>query len=292
MNQVIAAFLIVTSTLFLLTNPGNAGQLTLGSWQAQGSALWRIAFPLDDSITSASGASELYYPQQGTYLTARYETLQTPKGYFSIDGGYMQKLHSQTGTDTDWNYSQGQQPWYYGQFQTDGTSGYLTVNWHKPTGTGQEIFYGYTYQNSNFRMTDGLYTINNYQPVNTPLPALQSSYNLTYQGPHIGTAVAKKISPTLALTGSVSYSPLAAVRGHGWWNLRELDFVHTGLGQMVDTQVGLRYTLPKTTGSFTVGYRYQYMDIYKGEENTSATITWDKAATVQHGIYVSGEYHF
>lgn len=292
MNLFIAALFVLASTLFLLTTPADAGQVTLGSWQAQGSAVWRIAFPLGDNGTSAFGASELYYPQQGSFLTARYETPQKQTGYFSVEGAYQPKIRSQTGTDIDWNYNQGQQPWYYGQFQTDGASGYLTVNWHKPTGAGREIFYGYTYQNSNFQMTDGLYTIYDYQPVNTPLPALQSSYNLSYQGPHIGTAVVKKISPAISLTGSVSYSPLAAVRGHGWWNLRDLDFVHTGLGQMVDTQVGIRYTLPKTTGSITVGYRYQYLDIYKGEENTSASITWEKAATVQHGIYMSGQYYF
>lgn len=294
MKQILLPLWVLCSFLYINTLSVWAGDVMIGSWPAQGYTKWRIEFPIGDQSTTFSGhgASELYYPQQGSYLTARYKTAQNKEGYFSAEGGYLNRLRPGKGYDTDWDYTRSDREWYLGEFQSGGTSSYLTFSWHKPVGASSEVFFGYSYRNSSFQMTDGLYSIYEYQPVNISLPTLASTYTLTHQGPHIGAATTKKLSSAISIVGAVTYSPLAAVRGHGYWNLRDLDFVHSGLGHMVDTQLGLRYNIPKSAGSVTLSYQYRYMDIYKGGENTSRDITWVTAATVQEGMYVSGEYRF
>lgn len=288
MTKILAVICITGLLLLSLDQKTSASEITLSTWKAQGFTKWRIEFP----IAPGSGASELYYPQNGTYLTARYESPHARNTYFSAEGGYQGNISAQKGSDSDWNYTQGKQLWYYGDFQTTGSSTYLNLNWHKPTSSDTEIFYGYSYRNNSFRMTDGLYTIYNYQPVSTQLPNLHSTYDISYQGPHIGAAATHSISPAVSAVGSVLYSPLAAVRGTGWWNLRDLDFVHTGPGQIVDANLGLRYAVPQASGAITVGYRFQWLDLINGWENTSSNITWKKATTIQQGLYINGEFRF
>jgi len=279
---------------FLFTTTVTAAEFSAGLWPADGSTKWRIDFPTTGTTSQASGvgASELTYPHSGTYITAHYQSTPTVKGYFTAEGGFMKEITAAVGSDADWNYANNNQYWYYGNFKTTGSSSYLNVSWHKPTSTNTEIFYGYSYRNNHFQMTNGLYTVDNYQSVNNPLPLLNSTYNITYQGPHIGTITTKKLSSAVSAIGSLTYTPLALVQGHGWWNLRALDFDHLGPGHMMDAQVGMRYSLPKTAGAITIGYRYQWLDIYTGSENTSSTITWDKAVTVQKGLYFTGQIRF
>ena len=294
MRLVLLPFWFLCVFFYISNQSVLAGDFAIGSWPVQGYTKWRIEFPMANRSTAFSdhGASELYYPQEGSYVTMGYKTQPNKKGFFSADGGYLNRLRPGIGFDADWDYTQSDREWYYGEFRSGGSSGYLDFRWHKPVSGDSEVFLGYSYRHSNFQMNDGQYSVYDYQSVNTSLPDLNSTYSLTYQGPHIGAATNKKISPTLSIIGTITYSPLAAVRGHGYWNLRDLDFVHSGLGHMVDTQLGLRYSMPKNSGSLTLSYQYRYMDIYKGGENTSHDITWVTAATVQEGVLVSGEYRF
>lgn len=112
-----------------------------------------------------------------------------------------------------------------------------------------------------------------------------------YHGPHVGLASSRQLTPNLALVGSFTYSPLSLVQGHGWWNLRNLDFQHLGTGRMLDGNVGLQYqVVGRRDQVLTAGYRYQHYALYTGSENTSDQITWTKADKVQQGWYMGGEF--
>lgn len=247
--------------------------------------MWRITFP-------TNGASELYYPQSAKYITATYEN-QLPRHTLRIEGGFTTAgLSSATGSDSDWDYSQSQGLWYYGEFKSAGSSGFLNIDWAKHTAHG-EVFIGYGYRYNHFLMTEGRYYIENYvnqNPVDT-LSNLHSSYDMTYQGPHVGVRTESPLSSKLSLIGTLSYSPLAYVAGHGWWNLRNLDFYHTGAGQMLDASIGIRYA-PEglKNGAVTVGYRYQRHSLLHGAESTNSAITWDKATNIQQGPYFISQF--
>ncbi|HMM20124.1 MAG TPA: hypothetical protein PKA10_05240 [Selenomonadales bacterium] len=273
--------ILLLAYIFILSvAPAEAGELSLGIWQASGSQMWRIAFPAD-------GASELYYPQSGKYITAIYEN-QFPRHTLRLEGGFTATgLSPAIGSDSDWDYTQSSGLWYYGEFKSAGSSGFFNIDWAKPTAHG-EVFIGYGYRYNHFRMTEGRYYIENYiaqNPVDN-LPDLFSSYDMTYQGPHIGVRTETLLSSKLSLTGSLSYSPLVYAKGHGWWNLRNLDFYHTGTGRMLDASLGIRYAPAKLKdGAVTIGYRYQRHSLLRGTESTDSTVTWDKATNVQQGPY-------
>ncbi|QJW49338.1 excinuclease ABC subunit C [bacterium BFN5] len=66
--------------------------------------MWRTSFPLDPN---SNGASELYYPHSGNYITGSFETGTGKNKAFRIDGGFMGNIRSGTGSDSDWNYQVG-----------------------------------------------------------------------------------------------------------------------------------------------------------------------------------------
>ena len=279
----------IVFSLFLLS-PGAAASagLTVGLWPADGYQTWRISFPAD-------GSSELYYPHTSTYLTAAYENDLPHNAKLRIEGGLASTIKAATGSDSDWDYARSSSLWYYGEFKTAGSSGFVNIDWVKPAGKSAEYFLGYGYRRNNYRMTDGLYYIDNYIAHNPPntLGSLDSTYSAVYQGPHIGIAGKSAISPRVSVVGSLAYTPLALFQGYGWWNLRSLNFEHTGAGQMVDAQIGLRFTpAGLKNGAVTAGYRYQRMSLYQGTENTSSEISWDKATNVQKGFYFTSEFRF
>lgn len=282
----------------LFVRPASASVLTISNWQATGSQLWRINFPGDNPSMSASekanlGASELNYPQSGTYVTANYDIPLSPSHSVSLEVGTLGEISSATGTDSDWDYSRSQKLWYYGTFQTGGTSTFVNLDIKHKLANDTEFFYGYGYSNSHYLMTEGYYSVLDYDTVTLPLPTLHSTYSLAYHGPHIGLTGTKQLAPKLALVGSFSYSPLALVQGHGIWNLRSLDFRHLGTGQMLDGKIGLHYAIAgRRDNSLTLGYRYQYYGLYTGSENTSNQITWTEATKIQHGWYMGGDFSF
>jgi hypothetical protein len=279
---------VILTVMFMGSGLAAAAQASLGLWPATGSQVWRISFPAD-------GASQLVYPHKSTYLTASYENSLPRWGKLRVEGGLASGVKAATGSDSDWNYTRNQNLWYYGEFKTSGASAFVNVDWVKPGGKDREYFVGYGYRQNAFRMTDGVYYIENYVAQNPPntLAGLDSTYTATYQGPHVGVKGKSDLSERVSVVGSLAYSPLALFQGHGWWNMRGLDFDHTGAGQMVDAFVGLRYALNGAKGSsVTAGYRYQYMSLYQGTESTSADISVDKAASVQKGFYFATEIRF
>lgn len=282
-------FLIIT---LLLTSPAvtHAADISVGVWHASGSELWRTSFPLHTTLVD--GASELYYPHSGNYVLAHYENNISPKQSLSIEGGIMTDATSNTGSDSDWDTTQSTDLWYYGQFKTTSKGGFLTIDWQQYTSNNTSIFYGYTYNINHYSMTDGLYSILNYGAVNESLPTLNSHYTMVYQGPHVGMIHKVPLTNKLTAIGSFSYSPWALAQGHGWWNLRNLNFEHVGSAQMLDTSIGLLFTPKPQTTAITLGYRYQYFKLITGWENMSPDISWDKATTIRQGYYFSVEKRF
>lgn len=282
----------LTFTFFLLTPSlvTSAADVSIGNWHASGSQLWRTTFPLHTTLVD--GTSELYYPHSSNYVVVNYENNVSPKDSLSIEGGIMTDATSNIGSDSDWDTSLSKDLWYYGQFRTKAKGGFLTIDWRKHTSNHTSVFYGYTYNINHYSMTDGLYSIIKYVAVNEPLPTLNSHYTMIYQGPHVGVIHKVPLTNKLTAISTVSYSPWALAQGHGWWNLRNLNFEHVGSAQMLDAKIGLHFTPRPQAAAITLGYRYQYFRLIKGWENTSPDISWDKATAIRKGYYFSVEKKF
>lgn len=285
MKQSIAGLIGLTIIFFISSSPVQAAEFSLGTWHATGYEAWRTSFTLYDDSGAGSGSSELLYPQSGHYLIGSYENQLSSKKSLRIDGGILTHLKDAGGTDSDWDYSSGEKLWWYGEFKTSGRSGFLNIDLVKPLSKNAEFFYGYGYRINKFRMTDGIYHIEDYAPVQDTLSNLDSYYTTIYQGPHIGVSAAAPLAAKIAAFGSLTYTPLAVAQGHGWWNLRSLDFTHIGPAQMFDSSIGLTYAFTKDK-SLTLGYRYQYYGIFSGRENLSSQVSWDKATNIQRGLFI------
>ena len=277
--------------LCLAPNIAHGAQLVLGSWQTTGSEVWRTTFPLSSASNTVNGASELFYPHSGSYLTANYENDIGAKRKLRIEGGIMANIGNAAGSDSDWDYSKSTNEQYYGEFITNGKSNFININLIRPINGTSELFYGYSYRMNRFRMQNGVYKIWDYDPVNLDFSSLDSYYSTTYQGLHIGLSAKAPIGSKVSVIGTFSYSPLAIAQGHGWWNLRGLDFKHQAPAQMLDGSIGLDWR-PTQATSITLGYRYQRMFITKGWENLNSTVTWEKATSVQQGVYITGTNRF
>lgn len=273
-RQFLCAFVIT----LLLPAIAFASELSVSSWQTTGSQSWHISFPVN-------GASKLYYPQNTKYFLVNYSQPINTNKSLSVEYGSNQTSLG-TGSDSDWDYTKSNALWYYGEFNSKGHSYFANLNFNAINNQYSKFYYGYGYHHSNFLMTNGMYTVENYNAVSDPLPDLNSSYTITYQGPQIGLQTEHPFNNRLSLLSTVIYAPFAVVKAHGWWNLRNLDFVQTGSGQMLDGTIGLRYMLSsKHSETVFLGYRYQQLKLNTGTENTSATIDWDKAVHVQKGLY-------
>lgn len=256
--------------------------------------MWRTSFPTATADPAGQrGASELYYPQNGTYVIGTYENSLPKKQSLRIETGIMNSINPAIGSDTDWENQASAAKWYYGEFTSRGSSMFINADWvHKKT-AHLERYYGYSYRYNSFNMTDGTYYLVNNVPQSPPLQVggLDSTYKMIYQGPHIGWKYTAPSRGKLTPVATLSYTPLAYVHGRGWWNLRSLDFTHIGPGQMLDTSLALRYS-PTSSTAFILGYRYQYNSLFRGWENTSGDISWDKATAIQQGFYFSAQTQF
>lgn len=272
--------------LALLSPPSNAADhLSLTYWNTAGSQAWRTTFPVD-------GASELRYPADGNYIIGSYE--KQLAGYsIKAEGGISSRFRAGTGSDSDWDYTRSQALWYYGEFSSGGSGDFFNID---RVGAGNpQFFWGYGYSHNRFTMTQGRYITENYvsQDPNHLLPDLASTYDITYQGPHVGFRSTTKLTPVVSLLAAVTYSPFAVVNGHGWWNLRDMEFGHIGSGQMLDTDLALQYNPPQLPDSaLLLGYRFQQHSLIRGGENGNPDIRWEKAIAIRHGIYLSGRYRF
>lgn len=284
-------FVIALFLFFSLPLPVFAASAQFGLWQTSGFQEWRTSFPLSLGSTLHTGASELYYPQTGTYLTGTYETALKHRHFWRMDGGLLVRQTSGTGSDSDWDFNQSSSLWWYGEFKSAANSAFLNIDYVSRKSPDLETFWGYGYRSNGFTMTDGIYYIENYatpSPYPDNLTGLNSTYRMVYHGPHAGLRYQSALLPHLTVTGSLTYSPLAFVQGEGWWNLRQMHFVHNGIGQMLDTSVGLEYKF-SAHATVSLGYRYQYNSLYHGWENTSDSISWDKATNIQRGPYFSAK---
>lgn len=287
--------LLLILITFLLAFPASklsAASLSLGNWAVDGSQTWHTAYPISASATR-NGASQLSYPHSGNYFVGSYEIPLAKHKTLSIEGGILGKIKPSVGSDSDWNYTLSNQLLHYGEFTTSGNSRYFDIEMKIPQKTQTDILYGYKYFNSNYKMTDGIYYLYNYVPQSPPdaLPDLYSSYTMTYQGPYIGIQHHVKLTPAISSISTLKYSPLLFAQGHGHWNLRDLDFNHTGTAQMLDAAIGLEFALA-TQSRLLLAYRYQRTSLFRGWEDTDSSIIWDKATSIQKGIYIIGNVTF
>ncbi|MEG6585791.1 hypothetical protein [Dendrosporobacter sp. 1207_IL3150] len=291
MSKFMVLFIVFVLSAIAQNSSVKAATISIGNWAVDGSQMWRTSFPLN---ANGYGSSELKYPHSGNYTTVSLETPLTNKKTLRVAGGFMGQIQNATGSDSDWNYPLGgNNLWYYGEFNTSGAANFIEISWVKKLNDTNSLSYGYSYSKSNYLMTDGVYYISNYQIESPPLQLenLHSTYTMIYHGPFIGIESEKKLSSKITAVGTIKYSPLAIAQGHGYWNLRDLDFRHMGIAQIIDTQAGLRFSVIKN-GAVTVGYRFKQMDIYRGWEDLSPDISWDKATSRQRGIYINGEMKF
>lgn len=277
--------------LCLAPNIAQGAHLALGAWQTTGSEVWRTSFPLSSASDIANGASELFYPHSGNYLIASYENDIATNRKLRIEGGIMAKINSAVGSDSDWDYSKSNDVQYYGEFNTSGKSNFINIDLIKPINRTTDLFYGYGYRMNDYRMHNGFYKTWNYGAINQNFSNLDSYYTTIYQGLHIGLTAKAPISKNVSAIGTLSYSPVAIAQGHGWWNLRDLEFRHQAPAQMLDGSIGIDWQ-PNPETSIVLGYRYQRMSITNGWENLSPTITWEKATSVQQGFYITGTNKF
>lgn len=284
----LAVFFILSASITVL-----AADVSIGTWSASGSEVWRTSFPLyhNDTNSYSDGASELRYPHSGTYILGGYETPINARQKLRVEGGLMVSINNASGSDTDWDYGSSTPLWYYGEFKNGGTSGFINLDFAKPLNKNTEFFWGYGYRINRYHMTDGVYLVQEFKNQPSTLSNLDSYYTTIYQGPHIGVNSKTSIARKLSAIGMLSYSPFAIATGHGWWNLRNLDFDHQAPAKMLDANIGLKWQ-PDTRSTVTIGYRYQYLSIYKGWENLSSAITWEKAENVQKGLYLTGTKMF
>lgn len=291
--------IVLLATMLMFIQPLEAeASLSISNWQTSGSQQWRINFPgyaggLSNFKNADSGASELYYPHKGDYSTVNYEKPLSPVHKVKLEVSTLGSLGQGIGSDSDWDRSRSHDLWYYGVFQAGGSSILLNLDFTHTINPNTEFFYGYGYSNTRYSMTQGYYSVMDYTSVSTSLPNLNSTYSIVYHGPHVGVIGTKQLASKLELVGSVAFAPLTIVQGHGWWNLRNLDFKHSGTGQTLDGKLGLKYLVSGSQdNALTVGYRYQRNSLYTGTENTSSNITWTKATQELHGWYMGGEFKF
>ena len=280
---------VLLFSLLALSPAALGNSFSLGTWNASGSQVWRTTFPLHKD--AGTGASELYYPKSGQYITASIERQLSNQRLLTVEGGIIGSINKGVGSDSDWDYTLSPILWFYGEFATGGKNYYLSVNWKQPVNSHTQFFYGYSYQFNHYSMTDGLYLIEDYDPVFHLFPNLNSYYTMIYHGPYAGISYYKPVAKKLSAFANLSYTPLALAQGHGWWNLRNLHFEHVGPAQMFNSQVGVDIQL-SSSSILSLGYRYQHNRIFAGRESSNSTISWAKASTTQKGFYFTGKHYF
>lgn len=276
--------LTILFTLVQLPQLIFAASFSLGTWQTTGSEVWSTSFPVN-------GRSELYFPHSATYTTLNYERDLPSHKKIAVQAGLTTAFTDAKGSDADWDYTKSNNYWYFGDFNTTGKSGYITVDIAKEINKQSGFFWGYSYNVSHYHMTQGHYSIDDFNAVNTDYPNLASNYTMVYQGPHLGVTGRLPLTKNASLVGTAAYSPLALAEGQGWWNLRNMSFSHLGAGQIADAEFGAELGSSKDK-LLTIGYRYKYASLYHGQENLSSTISWDKATFIQQGPFVSGKVRF
>jgi hypothetical protein len=260
-------------------------------WSSSGEQEFVTSFLADPGAGANSPrvVSRLRYPLQGTIGELAMEVPLQNNQILTFRYG-SSNLRPGQGDDTDWNYADKPDVWYYGTFNTTGTTRYYHLDWRRGN-RDHETFIGYRAQHSFLRMQEGHYRIDDYEAVDYDLPGLNSIYDITYQGLWIGGRGRHPISDHLSIEGSIAYSPLMFVQGFGDWNLRDMAFTEEGMGQGADGAIGITYHANSQIDA-TVGYRYQWLQQRGGQDVTNFAGTpnqyyadWDKAVAIQRGFY-------
>lgn len=289
MSKWMQAFLSITLTFVSTAASASSDSFSIGTWHTSGLQSWQTTFPLHTKVID--GASELNYPYENNYLVASFDKKLAKHQSLQFEVGMTTSPITKSGTDSDWDYSQNNNLWYFGTFDTQNKGLFITANWKKALTKRTDFLTGYQYNRNFYSMKNGYYSVENYSKVNVPLVSLDSSYLMIYQGPHFGIRHTIPLTNTTALIGSFIYSPLLLAQGHGWWNLRDLSFTHTGTAKMFDTKIGLQIAI-NSISAISLGYRYQYFSLYDGQENTNPDIIWSKAVNVQKSYYMTGIMKF
>lgn len=274
---------------------GNAGDAAVATtfWNISGRQSFVTSFPSPGG-EGYRVVSRLQYPMAGQY---REMTVEMPSGKrHALRVGFANSnIKTGRGDDTDWDYAQRQDMWYYGTFQAGGgVSGYNIeiVNKH----AGFETVIGYRGQNNYFRMREGHYEIDEYLPVDQTLPALDSTYKINYAGIWLGLQGKKAVGNGFSVAGGIFYSPYMQAKAYGDWNLRPMTFEERGVGQGFEGETALTYA-PNPHVDISLGYRFRWLKQTGGVDKTNYngvtyTADWDEAVSVQRGIVTKINYRF
>jgi hypothetical protein len=135
-----------------------------------------------------------------------------------------------------------------------------------------------------------------YDPVDTPLDTLNSTYEITYEGIWLGARGRKQTGRNTELFGSLAISPYLQAKAAGNWNLRPMTFEERGTGQGAEGNIAMTYR-PNHKVDLTLGYRYRWLmqqngvDLTYYEGNTYSA-DWDEAVSIQQGMYGRLNYRF
>ncbi|WP_169313133.1 omptin family outer membrane protease [Acetonema longum] len=259
----------------------NDVQISLSTWVTTGSNVWTTYYPYP---YSDQHISRLEFPMDGVFmvLDAKINLSETEE----IGISYGRKgAKTGTGYDSDWmpdvpetdpdNYD----PDYDGrkfslsQFDTRSKSQFFTVDYYltmeKTEKNKTQLFAGYQYQKNSFRMTNGVQVIGNGVTMPTPAPGtklteLNSTWDTTYSGLHLGIKETRQLGQKLSATAKISYAPSLQNDNEGCWNLRPMNFrLEGGKSEGYDAAVGLTYQF-NSDADVSVGYRYAELRHKKG----------------------------
>jgi len=243
--------------------------------------------------------SELKYPQRGQMVTYNGEIHLTPR--FSIGGKYGNSIFKNTTcTDSDWflgyigpdlvyipdvwlqsnlenkakveiydlnfyyrlvNLSRGREEQFYG-FDSDLSKYSLPEDLDS---LSFDIFFGYQRQKGRYGMSEGVWRLIYWTPVDIPIDGVDSFYKVDYQGPRLGVRAEGSLGK-LITTFSFAYAWLKT-KGYGWWNLREYEFEQVGSnGYGLDFAIDLSYKLTPHL-SAGIGFTYATLNQRKLKES-------------------------
>ena len=249
-------------------------------------------------VIGGSKISELEYPIEGPMYIFNGEARFLP--WLSVGGRYgMSNFDDTEWTDTDWAFGleQAKGDCTAETHLFDANLYYRFVDWARDDMDEElrswlladnfyaDIFAGWQYQKSHFRMTNGRWT---FPPPVEPIPGLNSTYDVEYYGPRLGLRVAGSKYDKFSSSLSIAYAWITT-KAEGWWNLRDFSFHQEGDGgSALDINFDLFYH-PIPNWFLGVGFNYMgwWQDEAKesGSQPGSSYSGWDIIRNVDSEIY-------
>lgn len=319
---------ITAALMFALPIPGNAaGQshndtdersFGIEEWFTSGDAGWQISFPYDNNDSGGNGSgrieSELSFKHIDSPITILNASgMLNPEWKICVSLGFG-SISSGSGTDTDRDFPSTGGVIVFSESKED-ISGDVRLwridlnyrmrypdNMRSPWG----LSLGFLHYEDNLVITNGVQTISQPgwwwdpypNPPLGPFPGLHSTYDFSWDALKVGAVYEGALDERLVFSGAFSAYPLVSYRGEGFWNLRDMTFVHkatSGFGY--EARLGLKYLITDNS-EFMAGYRYFYLKAENGTDTTyfsglyGGTANLDFAEVTRQGVYAGLLYRF